>query len=229
MLNFVLEFERVISKWPDNTPWTIAQLADYTNSTVSVAVDAVSTSLNREFDIQETVTATEGRLVLATLRERLSRQLELRQRKIQADRDAAMRAYDLTMDCIRVSQQAKDWRTAYKTLSYFVGRYEKNIDHTLLVSMCGDCIRLGQKSGANVQELGAWMRKVVEGAALSGNADCIEDALDFLDAYGELFSADSQGVGGKIIKNALSVLQIPAMDFNLTSQWSTLTSQLQQA
>ena len=106
MLNFVLEFERVVSRWPDNSPWTIAQIADYTNSTVSTAVDAISTSLNREFDLQETINAAEGRQVLACLKERMSRQLEARDRKIQSDRDAAMRAYDLTMDRIRVSQQA---------------------------------------------------------------------------------------------------------------------------
>ncbi|MCX6119908.1 MAG: hypothetical protein NT027_20425 [Proteobacteria bacterium] len=226
MLNFVLEFEKVISKWPDNTPWTIAQLADYTNSSISVAVDAVSTSLNREFDIQETISLAEGKQILTTLRDRMSRQLEHRQRKIQADRDAAMRAYDLTMDSIRVSQQAKDFRTAYKTLSYFVGRYEKNIDVHLLVSLCGDCIRLGQKASANVQELGSWMRKAIETAAVSTHSDTIEDALDFLDTYGDLFKADSNGVGGKILNNALNVLQIPAMDCNLITEWNQLNNQL---
>lgn len=229
MLNFVLEFERVIGKWPENTPWTISQIADYTNASVSTAVDAISTSLNREFDIQETISATEGRLVLQCLRERMSRQLDARLRKIQSEKDAAMRSYDLTMDSIRVSQQAKDWRTAYKTLSYFVGRYEKNIDQHLLVSLCGDCIRLGQKAGCNVQELGSWMRKAVESAALSGSPDAVEDALDFIDAYGEIFMADSQGVGGKILTNALTVLEIPSLDYNLTTQWSTLSSQLRGA
>jgi hypothetical protein len=226
MLNFVLEFERVITKWPENTPWTIAQLADYTNSTVSTAVDAVSTSLNREFDIQETISLAEGRQVLQAIRERLSRQLEARQRKIQSDREAAMRAYDLTMDRIRVTQQAKDWRTAYKTLSYFVGRYEKNIDHHLLVSLCGDLIRLGQKAQCNIQELGAWMRKVIECAALSGSPEAVEDAIDFVDAYGEIFAADRNGIGGKILINAFNLLEIPAMDYNLSGQLSSVQTQV---
>ncbi|MCX6127039.1 MAG: hypothetical protein NTV34_20135 [Proteobacteria bacterium] len=226
MLNFVLEFERVIGRWPENTPWTISQIADYTNSSVSTAVDAISTSLNREFDIQETISAIEGRQVLQCLRERMSRQLEARLRKIQSEKDAAMRAYDLTMDCIRVSQQARDWRTAYKTLSYFVGRYEKNIDQSLLVTLCGDCIRLGKKAECNIQELGSWLRKAVESAALSGNADAVEDALDFVDAYGDLFSADIHGIGGKIINTALKVLEIPALDFNLETQWSSLSTQI---
>ena len=226
MLNFVLEFERVVGRWPDNSPWTIAQIADYTNSSVSTAVDAISTSLNREFDLQETISAAEGRQVLACLKDRMSRQLEARDRKIQSDRDAAMRAYDLTMDRIRVSQQAKDWRTAYKTLIYFVGKYEKNIDQHLLVTLCGDCIRLGQKAACNVQELGQWFRKAIESAAFSGNADAVEDAMDFVDAYGEIFSEDQSGVGFKIIKNAMIVLEIPCLDFNLSSQWQQLNTQL---
>jgi hypothetical protein len=226
MLNFVLELERIIGRWPENTPWTIAQIADYTNSNVATAVDAISTSLNREFDIQESINLAEGRQVLQTMRERLSRQLEARLRKIQLEKDAAMRAYDLTMDSIRVSQAAKDWRTAYKTLSYFVGRYEKNIDQGLLVSLCGDCIRLGQKAGCNVQELGSWMRKAIDSAAISGEPSAIEDALDFIDAYGDLFNSDTQGVGFKIISGALTQLQIPALDFNLIDQWTQVNLQI---
>ena len=226
MLNFVFEFERVIGRWPDNTPWTIAQIADYTNASVSTAVDAISTTLNREFDLQETITATEGRQVLVILKDRMQRQIDARDRKIQADRDAAMHSYELTMESIRISQMAKEWRTAYKTLSYFVGRYEKNIPRELLVTLCGDCIRLGVKANCSVQELGQWLRKAIESAAFSGNADAVEDALDFLDAYGEIFAEDMAGIGGKIITTALTVLEIPAMDHNLTEQWNQIKSQI---
>jgi len=226
MLEFALAFEKVLTRWPDNTPWTIAQVADFTNSTVSTAVDAISTTLNREFDVQETITPNEGRQVLAALKDRLHRQLEARDRKIQADRDAAMRAYDLTMERIRVTQMAKDWRGSYKTLSYFVGRYDKNIDLDLLVSLCGDCIRLGHKAGFNMQEIGQWFRKAVEAAILSGSQEVLEDVLDFVDAYGEIFAADRNGVGGKILTNALNILEIPSIDCNLGLQWTNLNTAL---
>jgi len=226
MLEFALAFEKVLTRWPDNTPWTIAQIADFTNSSISTAVDAISTTLNREFDVQETITPSEGRQVLAALKERLQRQLEARDRKIQADRDTAMRAYDLTMERIRITQMSKDWRGSYKTLSYFVGRYDKNISHDLLVSLCGDCIRLGHKAGFNMQEIGQWFRKAVEAAVLSGSKDVLEDVLDFVDAYGEIFSTDRNGVGGKILNNALNILEIPSIDCNLGLQWTNLNSAL---
>lgn len=224
MLEFALAFEKVLTRWPDNTSWTIAQIADFTNSSVSTAVDAISTTLNREFDIQETITPNEGRQVLAALKDRLHRQLEAREKRIQADRDAAMRAYDLTMERIRTSQMVKDWRGSYKTLSYFVGRYDKNISHDLLVSLCGDCIRLGHKAGFNMQEIGQWFRKAVEAAILSGSQEVLEDVLDFVDAYAEIFAADRNGVGGKILNSALNVLEIPAIDCNLGLQWTNLNT-----
>lgn len=223
MLEFALAFEKVLNRWPDNTPWTIAQIADFTNCSVSTSVDAISTTLNREFDVQETITPAEGRQVLALLKERLHRQLEARERRIQEDRNAAMRAYDLTMERIRISQMAKDWRSSYKTLAYFVGRYDKNINHDLLVSLCGDCIRLGAKAGFNTQELGQWFRKAVEAAILCGSSDALADALDFVDAYCEIFSSDTTGVGQKILNSALNVLEIPAIDSNLGLQWTNLS------
>jgi hypothetical protein len=226
MLEFALAFEKVLSRWPDNTPWTIAQIADFTNSSISTAVDAISTTLNREFDVQETITPNDGRLVLAALKDRLSRQFEARERRIQEDRAAAMRAYDLTMERVRVTQMAKDWRSSYKTLAYFVGRYDKNISHDLLVSLCGDCIRFGQRAGFNMQEIGQWFRKAVEAAILSGNPEFLEDALDFVDAYGEIFAADMTGVGGKILNNALNILEIPSIDCNLGLQWTNLNSSI---
>jgi hypothetical protein len=189
-------------------------------------VDAISTTLNREFDVQETITPNEARQVLAALKDRLSRQFEARERRIQDDRAAAMRAYDLTMERVRVTQMAKDWRSSYKTLAYFVGRYDKNISHDLLVTLCGDCIRLGQRAGFNMQEIGQWFRKAVEAAILSGNQDVLEDVLDFVDAYGEIFAADMNGVGGKIINNALNVLEIPSIDCNLGLQWTNLNMSL---
>ena len=226
MLEFALAFEKVLTRWPDNTPWTIAQIADFTNSSISTSVDAISTTLNREFDVQETITPNEARQVLAALKDRLSRQFEARERRIQDDRAAAMRAYDLTMERVRVTQMAKDWRSSYKTLAYFVGRYDKNISHDLLVTLCGDCIRLGQRAGFNMQEIGQWFRKAVEAAILSGNQDVLEDVLDFVDAYGEIFAADMNGVGGKILNNALNVLEIPSIDCNLGLQWTNLNMSL---
>ena len=52
------------------------------------------------------------------------------------------------------------------------------------------------------------------------------DVLDFVDAYGEIFSSDVSGVGAKILKNALTILEIPAIDCNLGFQWLNLNNSL---
>ena len=77
-----------------------------------------------------------------------------------------------------------------------------------------------------MQEIGQWFRKAVEAAVLSGSKDVLEDVLDFVDAYGEIFSTDRNGVGGKILNNALNILEIPAIDCNLGLQWTNLNSAL---
>ena len=77
-----------------------------------------------------------------------------------------------------------------------------------------------------MQEIGQWFRKAVEAAILSGSPLVLDDALDFVDAYGEIFASDASGVGAKILKNALTILEIPAIDCNLGFQWMNLNNSL---
>jgi hypothetical protein len=77
-----------------------------------------------------------------------------------------------------------------------------------------------------MQEIGQWFRKAVEAAILSGSQEVLEDVLDFVDAYGEIFATDKNGVGGKILTNALNVLEIPSIDCNLGLQWTNLNTSL---
>jgi hypothetical protein len=77
-----------------------------------------------------------------------------------------------------------------------------------------------------MQEIGQWFRKAVEAAILSGSQEVLEDVLDFVDAYGEIFATDKNGVGGKILYNALNVLEIPSIDCNLGLQWTNLNTSL---
>ena len=77
-----------------------------------------------------------------------------------------------------------------------------------------------------MQETGQWFRKAVEAAILSGSSEALEDALDFVDAYGEIFASDATGVGNKILNSALNVLEIPSIDCNLGLQWTNLNTSL---
>ena len=39
MLDFILEFERVLKQWPEGNNWSITQIADYTGSSIPQVVD----------------------------------------------------------------------------------------------------------------------------------------------------------------------------------------------
>lgn len=218
MLEFFLAFEKIVEKWSGSATMTLTQVAELTKSTIARTVDAVSASLNREFDVNESITQAEAKLVVTALRERIQPQLQARDRKLSAERDAAVKAYDATMERVRVILQMKDFRTAYRTLSYLAGRHEKSLPHEILVCLCGDLLRYGARSAATLPELGSWLRKAIDSAVASGSPEAIEDALDFLDTYREIFVADKVGVGEKIITNALAALTLPVQEIQITSR-----------
>lgn len=224
MLDFICELEKVIVKWPEGASWTVAQIADATSASVPQVVDFLSDTLDRELEVHESLTHAEGLNALKILKDRMSVQLAARERRIAERRERAIRAYDVTMEKVRVLQTSKNWRSAYKTLSYYAGRHEKDVGDELLLSLCGECLRLGFKAEANMQELSQWLRKGVA-ACLSGNPEqgpAIEDALDFVDAYSDLFESDTTERGRRLISNVLESLKLQAGTYNLGSSFDTL-------
>jgi hypothetical protein len=226
MLDFICELERVLSKWPDAASWSVAQIADYTGTGVPQVVDFLSDTLERELEVHESLTRTDGVNALAILKDRMSVQLAAREKRLAVRREKAIRAYDVTMDKVRVLLGEKNGRSAYKTLSYYVGRHEKDVPDELLLSLCGECLRLGQKSGANLQELSQWFRKGVAACLNSGSQESIEEAFDFIDAYSELFVDDGTERGRRLISNVLDSIKVQAESFNLTPQLDTLAKDL---
>jgi hypothetical protein len=225
MLDFIFELEKVIAKWPDSATWTLAQVSDYTGASIPLVVDIMSDVLDREIEVHETVTHTEAAKVLSTLRDRMAGQIVARQKRLDARRQKAMIAYDGAMEKVRVLQMGRNWRSAYKTLSYFVGCHEKDLPADLLSSLCGDCIRLGLKSEANLQELSQWVRKGVAACLTQNTAEGVEDAFDFIDAYGaDLLDSDN---GRRLVTNVMDLIRTDAAAFDLLPKYDSLVKELQ--
>ena len=87
MLDFILEFERVLKQWPEGTNWSITQIADYTGSSIPQVVDILSDVLNREIEVHENLSLQDAGHALKILRERMQHQLIARQRRIEAHRE----------------------------------------------------------------------------------------------------------------------------------------------
>ena len=175
MLDFVFGLERVIPKWPANSHLTVTQIAELAGVSIATAVDALAISLSKELDVQDVVSLVEAKDALGSLQDRLQVQIAARQRRINALRDQAIAAYDLTMEKVRALLIVKNGRGAYKTLSYFVGRFEANLPTDLQLALCGDCLRLGSKTDANMQELAEWLKKGVALALLNPSKEATLD------------------------------------------------------
>lgn len=226
ILDFVCELDRVIVKWPENASWTLAQIADQTLTGVPQVVDILSDTLDRELEVHESVTQAEAAQVLKALKERHAGELAARQRRLDQRREKAIRAYDVTMEKVRVLQSQKNVRAAYKTLTYYVGLHEKDLSDELLLSLCGECLRLGIKAEANLQELSQWLRKGVAACIRSASPSTTEDAIDFIDAYGPFFVEDVEGRGRRLIENVLDTLKSQATTYSLVPQFDSLMKDL---
>ncbi|MEY4630250.1 MAG: hypothetical protein RIQ81_370 [Pseudomonadota bacterium] len=220
MLDFIFALERFIQKWPAGAQFTIFQIAELTKTQIAVAVDALAVALSRELDVQDVISLDDAKKALGDLEDRMQVHLAARRKRIEQQRDAAVKAYDATMEKVRVLQMSKNWRNAYKTLGYFAGRHEANLPVEILMAIYGDCVRLGVKSGANLQELGVWFKKGLDLSVLNINRDSVAEAIDFIDAYGDmLVQAGTGGAGQRLVSSALQSLAMPATEFELAEEW----------
>ena len=226
MLDFICQLDRVLTKWPESASWTLAQIADATEASVPQVVDYLSDVLDRELEVHEALTRQDAAQALSVLKDRNAPQLAARERRMSERREKAIQAYDVTMEKVRVLQTAKNWRAAYKTMSYYVGRHEKDLPDDLLPSLCGDCLRLGIKGEANLQELSQWLRKGVAASLSAATPEGIEAAVDFIDAYGDHFFEDPMGRGRRLIGTVLDSVKIQAETLCLTTQFDALVKQL---
>jgi hypothetical protein len=217
ILDFICELERILTRWPDAASWSLTQIADLTKTSLPQVVDFLSDALDRELELTESISKLDGTQALGVLKERMSPQLDARDRRMAERRQKAIKAYDGAMEKMRVLQSQKNWRGAYKTMSYYVGVHEKDVPAELLLNLCGECLRLGFKAGANMQELSLWLRKGVAAALTAATAEAMDEAVDFVDAYGELFETGGDAERGKrLIASALDQVRVQATGLGLS-------------
>ena len=228
MLEFICDLENLLNRWPSDAHWTLAQIADEANASIPLVVEVMCGALNRELEVHEAISLKDATEAVRALKERMRVQLAARQRRLDAQKEQAILAYDQAMGKVRILQMGKQWRAAYKTISYFVGVHEKNLPNDLILTLCGDCLRLGIKANENLQELSRWLRKGVNACVQARNPAAIEDALDFIDAYSDHFAEEPAGAGRRLLGNVLTglktesqaqpvVVQIDAMVRDLSS------------
>src|SRR5690606_26627836 len=119
--------------------------------------------------------------------QRMRHEIDNRRQKEADRRLRAAGAYQTMMQKLQTLQRERNWYAAYRTLSYFHGINANWLNSDTIICICNDALRIGIKADVNFQELAQWLQRGIEKCLGLASYDAIEEALDFIDAYGEHF------------------------------------------
>lgn len=226
VLDFIDKFETIIDTWPKDVKWPLTYLAQVTKTELPYVVEYIEEILNRPLDIHEPLPHKDGERALMLLKQRMRTEIEGRRKRRERQKLQALHGYDKIMEKVRTLQAERNWYGAYRTLTYFMGTHGEQLNPETKVSICNDCLRIGIKANVNFQELALWLKKGIEETLQTGSMDAIEDALDFVDAYGEYFIHESTGKGIKFIAGVIQQLLPTAMEAGLSSKLQQISVEL---
>lgn len=216
MLDFILELEAVLKIWPDSVKWSLVQIAEQTHTKVPHVVEYLTDALNKNPDVHDPLSYNEVHKAFVVLRDRHKVQLEALQERERKAVQNAVDAYGQVMEKVRLMEMTRNRRGAYRTLNYTYGNYLELLPPEIKTQICNDCLRIGIKEKINFQELSQWLQRGIQHLMESPSRDSVEDALDFLDAYGDYFLTEAHGKGEKFLTNLLLRLKPAAMEFDLS-------------
>ena len=226
MIDFIYKLNEVLPSWPTGARRSLTQISELTGTSMPHLIQYLSEGLGKDLEVGGFITSDEAVEAIELLSKRIQPQIEERERMLEERRHFAMRAYDRTMEKMRVMQLDGKWHAAFRTLSYFTGQYEHDLAKDVLISLCSETVRTGIKAEANMQELGQWLQKGVAIAMAQHSRQGIEEALDLIDAYGEFFLSEDSGKGPLLLGNILAVLEEPAARYELWEEYKSLVGQL---
>jgi SOS response regulatory protein OraA/RecX len=212
VLDFIEKFETALSLWPSDAKWPLTHVAEITRIQLPHVVNYLAEVLEKASEVHDPITRKEADRALNLLKQKMRSEIEARQRILERQRNRAVGAYEKTMDIVRQQQSTKNWYGAYRTLSYFFGNYHAQLNNETAVTICNDALRIGIKAKVNFQELAQWLQKGIENILGSTSMSAVEDAIDFVDAYGEYFIAEDSVKGARLIQAIFNQLRVMALD-----------------
>lgn len=223
MLDFITELDKLLERWPQTARWTISQVAEMTKSDIPLVIECFSSILGRDLDAYEPLGIEEAGRTLLILKEKMHGEFEARILEQKAQQQEACRKYALVAERVRTLEIARNWRAASRTLSYFAGSHFDHLPREQKLTLVNDLLRFGVKAGLNLQEMGQWLRKGVECCMNSPSLESFEDAIDFLDAYGDYFK--SRG-GDRTLGQVIAMLRPGIAQHELEDKLGAVVSSL---
>ena len=226
ILGFFTAFETLISDWPADEKRPLTDISERIGFNLPQIVEYLSDVIDKAGDVHEPISRKEADKGLLLLKQRKRADIEAHERREQKAREKVIAAFDATMDKVRKLQSGQNWYSAYRTLSYFAGVNASYLSSDTMLNICNDCLRLGIKSEVNFQELGRWLNKGIEISLQTGTPDSFEDALDFIDAYGDYFLADARDRGEAFLNRILGGLNRPAINLGKLDRLDAVAQEL---
>ena len=187
---FSTELTRILNSWPEKASWAVSQIAMYTQLDSKQVTKWLSSALGRELDLQDRLTLEDGELALSNLRNVIDSGEHLPAAGGNATGNAtgnAVAALAAARKKLAPLLQEKNWRQSYKNFSYFMGQHSQALPLEERLECCAECLRIGLKAGVSNQELTGWLRQGIDTSLEDKTIRGVDDALDFIDAYGEAF------------------------------------------
>jgi len=216
MLEFVQALSSLVAGGDSSTQWEVSEIARSCDYPCHQVFEYLSIALGDNIDVREPISRNMLLQALVILKEKTRPQFILKQKKMLAQQEKARKSYQVIMAKVRLSQRRGEWRKAYRSLSYFARANTDNLPADLCLTIYNDCLRLGIKARTNLQDLGGWLRKVVDTAVQNADEESLREALDFIDTYQGAFLDDASGVGGKLLDNIVTPLREKALSHNLS-------------
>ncbi len=217
-IEFVRDYEQLLKHWPSDVKWPLTAIAGEMARPVPFVVNILTELTDRELDIHDPISYREADRILTIIKQRLRPEIELFELQRLKLREKIKNDYTSLAGKIRDLCKVKNWHSAYRTLSYFAGQHQNNMDPELFVSICDECLRLGQKAGINHQELGIWLRKSVSYGVREASVDAFEDTLDLIEVYAPYFLEDSSGGGERLVASILGSLTRTAVELAMVDR-----------
>ncbi len=215
MLDFVQALTGLVAGGDSGAQWEVSEIARVCDCPCHQVFEYLSIALGDDLDVREPLTRNMLLQALVILKEKTRPQFMLQQKKLLARQEKACKGYQRIMKKVRTAQQNGEWRKAYRSLGYFARGNADNLPTDLRLTIYNDCLRLGIKARTNLQDLGSWLRAVVEATLRDASEETLHDAFDFIDTYQGEFLCDTSGTGGKLLRNIVTPLREKASSCDL--------------
>lgn len=223
MIDFIYKLHELIPSGQVESPLTIKQIAASTETRFTNVLQFLSEGLDREVEVSTELSKEDIQAALAALKIKMKSQIEERERSLARRRKAALKAYDGLIQRLSKLYVAREWYKSFRSLSYFAGVYEDDLDNSPFIHLCGEIVWTGVKSKkANLQELGFWLTKGVRRSFMQNTSNGLEEAIDLIDCYSDFFISQKGSGGEQTLENLLDLIKCHASGLGLLDHYNQL-------